>query len=191
MGVLNVTPDSFSDGGKFLDKKAAIRHGLAMVRDGARIIDVGGESTRPGSVEVSAEEELRRVIPVIKALSSRTEALISIDTRKSQVARAGLEAGASIVNDVSGLMHDRAMAGVAAEYGAYLVVMHMRGTPRDMQKKAVYKDLIKEVSGSLRDSIAIAKRAGVPKENIIIESNGISVVIPRAKIAKAKLKIDF
>ncbi|MDD5137026.1 MAG: dihydropteroate synthase, partial [Candidatus Omnitrophica bacterium] len=145
MGILNVTPDSFSDGGKFLDRDAAARHGLAMARDGADIIDVGGESTRPGADNVSAGEEMRRVIPVIERLAKITDALISIDTRKARVADAAIKAGASIINDVSGLRHDPLMAGVAAKHRATLIVMHMKGEPKSMQRDPRYSNLIAEI----------------------------------------------
>lgn len=169
MGVLNVTPDSFSDGGRFLDKKNAIQHVIGMARDGADIIDVGGESTRPGAKDISVEEELNRVIPVIEAISNKINIPISIDTRKSRVAEESLKAGASIVNDVSGLKYDPDMAPIVAKYNAGLIVMHAKGTPQDMQINPVYKNLIKEIVESLKESLGMAKRAGVSKEKIVID----------------------
>jgi len=173
MGVLNVTPDSFSDGGKFFDKEQAVAHALQMVRDGADIIDVGGESTRPkgpygeGAEEVTADEEIRRVVPVIEELSSRSDVLISVDTYKSAVADAALRAGAAIVNDISGLNFDAAMASVAAAHGAALIVMHIQGTPKTMQHDPVYKNVVEEVKESLSRSVEKARDAGV--ENILVD----------------------
>lgn len=169
MGILNVTPDSFSEKGAFFDKEKAIAHGLEMARDGADIIDIGGESTRPGAGEVSTEEEIRRVIPVIEALAKSVNVPISIDTRKSEVAEEAIRRGAAIVNDVSGLRHDPRIAKVVAEAGAGLVIMHMKGTPRDMQVNPVYKNLIREILDSLKESIRIAVRSGVSEEAIIID----------------------
>ena len=169
MGVLNVTPDSFFDKGRFFDKKKAVHRALEMERDGADIIDIGGESTRPGSDGVSAAEELKRVLPVIEAVAAKAGIPVSVDTRKSEVAKEALKAGASVINDVSGLRHDRGMADVAAKYGAGLIIMHMKGTPRDMQENPSYGDLIGEITGSLRESIETAKRAGVAEGDIIID----------------------
>ena len=169
MGVLNVTPDSFSDGGLFFDRDKAVERALEMVREGASIVDVGGESTRPGAKEISLDEELSRVIPVIESISKEIDALISIDTRKAHVAAAATRAGASIINDVSGLKHDPDMAKVVARHGATVIVMHMKGTPQDMQHDPRYGDLISEIITSLRESIDIAKRAGVEEEKIIID----------------------
>jgi len=143
MGILNATPDSFSDGGRFLSPEEAIAHGLEMVSDGADLIDVGGESTRPGSLVVPEDEELRRVIPVIRGLHGR--ALLSIDTTKAAVAEAALEAGADVVNDVSGLRSDPAMAGIVARSGAGVVIMHMQGNPQTMQQNPSYDDVIAEI----------------------------------------------
>ncbi|HUU70906.1 MAG TPA: dihydropteroate synthase, partial [Planctomycetota bacterium] len=168
MGILNVTPDSFSDGGQFIDVDAAVEHALAMARGGADIIDVGGESTRPGAESVSVDEELRRVVPVIERLAEAVDVLISIDTAKPAVARAALAAGAAIVNVITGLHGDEALARVAAEFGAALVVMHIKGTPRTMQQNPVYDDLLGEVIAYLRESIAIAERNGVPAERVIV-----------------------
>lgn len=169
MGVLNVTPDSFSDGGRFFDREKAATHALSMARDGADIIDIGGESTRPGSKEVSAEEELSRVLPVIEGVAKKLKIPISIDTRKAKVAEAALKAGASIVNDVSGLHGDSAMASVAARYGAKIIIMHMRGTPADMQADPKYDNLIKDILEYLRISADAARRAGVHEGNIVID----------------------
>jgi len=169
MGILNVTPDSFSDGGRFIDADAAVKHALAMTCAGADIIDVGGESTRPGAEAVEADEELRRVVPVIKRLSEAVEVLISIDTAKAEVARAALAAGAAIVNDITGLHGNDALARAAAEFGAAIVAMHIKGTPRTMQRNPVYGDLLAEVIAYLRESIAIAGRNGVPAERVIVD----------------------
>jgi len=169
MGILNVTPDSFSDGGKFLDKEDAVRRAIKMTGEGADIIDVGGESTRPGAGDISPEEELNRVIPVIEMLFKRTDIPISIDTRRSKVAQRALNAGASIVNDVSGLRYDPMMAHVVADLEASLIVMHMKGSPKDMQRSPRYKDLIGEIRKSLKESLKIAGKAGVRKEKIIVD----------------------
>jgi dihydropteroate synthase len=169
MGVLNVTPDSFSDGGKFLDVKHAVQHALAMQRDGADIIDIGAESTRPGSVGISASEELRRLLPVLEALRGKLKIPISVDTQKSTVAELALGAGAEIVNDISGLRSDPELARVAAEHGAPLILMHMRGTPRTMQKGPFARDVMRDVIGGLRKSIAAAKKFGVKRSQIVID----------------------
>lgn len=169
MGVLNVTPDSFFDKGRFFGHKAAVRHVLEMAGSGADIIDIGGESTRPGAKEVNVGEELDRVIPVIEVVAKKTKKSISIDTRKSRVALAALKAGAKIINDVSALKFDPDMAGVAAKYKAILILMHMRGTPRDMQTDPKYSDVVKEIISSLKGSIIKAKKAGVAEEKIIID----------------------
>jgi len=169
MGVLNVTPDSFSDGGRFFDYDRAVARALEMAREGADIIDIGGESTRPGSAGVSAAEELKRVLPVVEAVAAKAGIPVSIDTRKSEVAEEALKAGASVVNDVSGLRHDSGMADVAVKYGASIIVMHMKGAPENMQSNPAYTDLIGEITGFLKESIEIAKRAGVAEEDIIID----------------------
>jgi len=169
MGVLNVTPDSFSDGGRFLTPESALEHGLQLIEEGADIIDVGGESTRPGSEFVSEEEELERVIPVIEELAARASVPISIDTTKASVARAALEAGAEIVNDVSGLRFEPAIADVVAKSRAALVLMHSRGTPKTMQKLPPVKDIMTEVIVDLRHSIAMAEQHGVARESIAID----------------------
>ena len=169
MGVLNVTPDSFSDGGKFFRASDAVKAGLAMERAGADILDIGAESTRPGSAGISAEEELERLLPVLRALRGRMKIPISIDTRKASVAEAALDAGAEMLNDISGLKQDPKIAEVAARFGVPLILMHMRGTPRTMQKKPWAKDVLKDVSRGLRESVAIARRAGVRKSRIILD----------------------
>lgn len=161
VGVLNITPDSFSDGGKFFDRSSAIEHALRMAEEGADIIDIGGESTRPGSDSISVDEELRRVIPVIEALSTKVNVPMSIDTYKSGVARKALEAGARIVNDVSGLTFDPEMAGVAAQCAATVVIMHMKGNPKTMQADPVYDDVIDEIREFLRQRAQVAEAHGV------------------------------
>jgi len=169
MGVLNVTPDSFSDGGRFLQPLNAVQHGLALIRDGADILDVGGESTRPGAEEVSTATELRRVIPVIEGIARAADTPISIDTTKAEVAREALAAGASIVNDITGLHADASLARVAADFSAPIVAMHIKGTPRTMQEHPSYADLIGEITDYLRQSIAIAQANGVPAEQVIVD----------------------
>src|ERR1700747_245514 len=169
MGVLNVTPDSFSDGGNFFDAKRAVRHALAMQRDGADIIDIGAESTRPGSVGISAAQEMRRLLPVLEALRGKLKIPISVDTQRSTVAELALGAGAEIVNDVSGLRSDPDLARVATDYGAPLLLMHMRGTPRTMQKGPFARDVMRDVISGLRKSIATAKKFGVQRSRIVID----------------------
>jgi len=167
VGVLNVTPDSFSDGGKFFDKSKAIEHAMRMTEEGADILDIGGESTRPGSDSISVNEELRRTIPVIEALSAKVGVPISIDTYKSAVARRALEAGAKIVNDISGLTFDPEMAGVVAEHGATVIIMHMKGTPKTMQVDPVYNDVVGEIKEFLLRQARAAEAHGV--EQIIVD----------------------
>jgi len=169
MGALNVTPDSFSDGGKYADFENAVSRALEIEAEGADILDVGGESTRPGSKPVSAEEEINRVIPVIGALRGRLRIPISVDTTKSEVARAALQAGAEIINDVSGLRFDPAVAEVAAETGAALVLMHSRGAPGMMHQQPPVDDIFAEVIGGLRRSIEEALRRGARRERIILD----------------------
>jgi dihydropteroate synthase len=169
MGVLNVTPDSFSDGGRFFSFDRALAQAERMISEGADIIDVGGESTRPGSEFVSEEEELRRVIPVIERLAGTGSVPISIDTTKSSVARAALQAGAEIVNDISGLRFDEGLADVAAEARAGLVLMHSRGTPKDMQQLPPVADIMSEVINGLSNSVAIAEQHGVARAAIVID----------------------
>ena len=169
MGVLNVTPDSFSDDGFFFDKEKAIAHGLRMVEEGADIIDIGGESTRPGSKPLELEEELRRVIPVIESLAKEVDVPISIDTYKSTVAQRAIEAGAEIINDISGLHFDPGLAQVAAKEDAPLVLMHIRGTPETMQKDVHYDSLFSEILQYLKDSIQRAESTGLDPRQIIID----------------------
>jgi len=169
MGILNVTPDSFSDGGRHADTARAITQARLMAAQGADILDVGGESTRPGAEPVSEDEELRRIIPVIERLASELTIPLSVDTYKSRVARKALEAGASMVNDISGLRSSLDMAGVVAEYGAAVVIMHIKGTPRDMQQNPVYTDVVAEVRSYLADSITMAVQAGVQPESILVD----------------------
>ncbi len=170
MGVLNVTPDSFSDGGRFLDPGAAVSHGLAMLEAGADILDLGGESTRPGANEVSEKEELRRVLPVISLLRREaSRALLSIDTSKSAVAEAALEAGAAIVNDVTGLRGDPRMAEVVARGRAGLILMHMQGAPRDMQRNPRYHDVVREVRAFFEERLQAASEAGIDPEAILFD----------------------
>ena len=169
MGILNVTPDSFSDGGQFLSPDAALAQAEQMISEGADIIDVGGESTRPGAALVTAEEEMQRVLPVISELAKRTSVPISIDTTKSVVARAALDAGAAIVNDISALRFDFHVADEAAKSGAGLVLMHSRGTPATMQRLPPVADVLTEVTSSLQSSIAMAEKRGVKRESIVID----------------------
>jgi len=169
MGVLNVTPDSFSDGGLFFDKEAAIAHGLKMVEEGADLIDIGGESTRPGSKPLGLDEELRRVIPVIESLAKEMDVPISIDTYKSDVAKKAIEAGAQIINDITGLQLDPSLSQVAAKEDVPLVLMHIRGNPETMQKNIHYESLFSEIIQHLKDSIQRAESAGVDPEKIIID----------------------
>jgi len=169
MGVLNVTPDSFSDGGKFLDPQKAVEHAFAMERDGADLLDVGGESARPGSTGTSAEEELSRVLPVLQGLRGVLKIPISIDTRKAEVAEAAIAAGAEIINDVSGLKSDPQIAKVAARRGVPLILMHMRGEPATMQKGPFARDVMKDVAQGLRASIRKAGAAGVRKSQMVID----------------------
>ncbi|HLG31299.1 MAG TPA: dihydropteroate synthase [Candidatus Brocadiales bacterium] len=169
MGILNVTPDSFSDGGLFYDLDKALAHAHRMIGEGADIIDVGGESTRPGSKPVSEDEELRRVIPVIQELSKETDKPISIDTYKSRVAEKAIEAGAQIINDISGLKADREMARVAAANRAPIIINHIKGQPHNMPENPVYENLIAEVMLGLRQSIDLAVKSGINEDAIIID----------------------
>jgi len=169
MGILNVTPDSFFDGGFHFHLDEAIEHGLSMASEGADIIDVGGESTRPFSDPLPLEEELRRVIPVIKALSQHIDIPISIDTYKSEVARQAIEGGASMVNDISALRFDPAMAALVAEAGVPIILMHMKGTPQDMQVSPTYEDLLGEILQFLSNAVQKASACGIRRENIIVD----------------------
>ena len=169
MGVLNVTPDSFSDGGQFFSFDQAIAHAEEMISEGADIIDIGGESTRPGSEFVTEDEEVRRVIPVIERLAAKVSVPISIDTTKAAVARAALQGGAEIVNDISGLRFDAVIADETANVRAGLVLMHSRGTPKDMQQLPPVADILSEVVKGLSDSVAIAEQHGLAREAIAID----------------------
>jgi dihydropteroate synthase len=169
MGVLNVTPDSFSDGAQFLSLDKALAHAEQMIADGADILDIGGESTRPGACLISPEDELQRVLPVIEKLTKRTTVPISIDTTKAVVARAALGAGAAIVNDISALRFDFHIADEVAKSGAGLVLMHSRGTPATMQRLPPVADVLEEVTNGLRSSVAMAERRGVKRESIVID----------------------
>jgi dihydropteroate synthase len=169
MGVLNVTPDSFSDGGRFADPADAVVQGLKLVAEGADIIDVGGESTRPFSEPISAEEEIRRVVPVIAELAGRIRIPISIDTTKAAVARRALDAGAAILNDIAALRFDPGLAETAAEFGVPVILMHMRGEPRTMQMTPHYDDVVGEICAFLQGSVAAAEGQGIPRSRVIID----------------------
>ncbi len=168
MGVLNITPDSFSDGGQFFDTRRAIEHALTMESAGADLLDIGGESTRPGSSGTSAKEELARVLPVLQGLRGVLKIPISIDTQKLEVAEAALDAGAEIINDISGLRSDPRLADLAARR-VPLILMHMRGEPRTMQKAGFARNVLQDVAQGLKKSVAIALKAGVPKSQIILD----------------------
>jgi dihydropteroate synthase len=168
-GVLNVTPDSFHDGGKYNNLENALNRAREMIEDGADIIDIGGESTRPGSSYVSADEEIRRVMPIIKELSKETDIPISIDTYKAEVADEAIKAGAQIINDISGLQADNEMARVAAENNTPLIIMHIRGHPHDFPKYPVYADLVPEIISFLEKRIEYAVKSGIAHNNIIID----------------------
>jgi dihydropteroate synthase len=169
MGVLNVTPDSFSDGGRYADKESAVERAIQMIGEGADIIDVGGESSRPGSSPVEAETELERVLPVIERLKSEADALISVDTRKSVVAEAALKAGAHIVNDISALESDRRMAEVARQYRAGLILMHKKGEPREMQDDPRYENVTGEVSRYLEERVRLLSGTGIAREAMAVD----------------------
>ncbi|HLA00150.1 MAG TPA: dihydropteroate synthase [Thermodesulfovibrionales bacterium] len=169
MGILNVTPDSFSDGGLYFDKSTAVKRAFQIVEEGADIIDIGGESTRPGSKPITIEEELMRTIPIIGSLSKETKIPLCIDTYKSEVAKRALDAGASMVNDISGLRFDPKMPKVVSEYKVPAVIMHIRGTPRDMQQNPVYEALIPEIMDYLRTGMIIARQAGISEDMIVID----------------------
>jgi dihydropteroate synthase len=170
MGVVNVTPDSFSDGGTFDDDAAAVRHARRLVEEGAAIVDVGGESTRPGAAPVPAEEELRRVVPVVEGIAGLgLGARISVDTMKSEVARAAVAAGATYVNDVTAFRHDPGMAELVAERGVDCCLMHMLGEPRTMQQDPHYEDVVSEVKAFLEERLAAAVAAGVPEERVQLD----------------------
>jgi dihydropteroate synthase len=169
MGIVNVTPDSFSDGGKYFDPSRAVAHGEQMAHDGADIVDIGGESTRPGARPISADEEISRVLPVIRGLRAKISLPISIDTTKSEVARAALDEGADVVNDISALGFDPAMAPLVAREKAPIVLMHMQGTPRIMQQNPFYENVVEEVKEFLRRRVQFALAAGVEADKIIVD----------------------
>jgi dihydropteroate synthase len=169
MGIINATPDSFSDSGQLLDPQRAIEAGVQMVADGADLLDVGGESTRPGAEPLGGDEERRRVLPVIEGLAARVRVPISIDTYKPSVAEAALRAGASVVNDISGLRYEPDLANVVARHRGVIVLMHTRGRSRDMYRDAVYHDVVDEVLDELRESMAFATGAGIPAERVIVD----------------------
>jgi dihydropteroate synthase len=169
MGVLNITPDSFSDGGKFLDSESAVAHGLQLEKDGADILDVGGESTRPGASPITPDEEIRRILQVIQILRGKLKIPISVDTRRAEVVEAALDAGAEIVNDVSGLRTDPRVAQVARRARAPIILMQMRGTPQTMQHGPFSRNILRDVKLDLRDSMTRAKRAGIPKTQMVID----------------------
>lgn len=169
MGVLNVTPDSFYDGGRFLNIDLAVTHGLELIEAGADILDIGGESTRPGSVPVDAKEEIDRVIPVIKILGEITDTPISIDTYKSEVADRAIKYGATMINDISALRFDRSMANIVAEYDLPVCLMHMRGRPSDMQIDPIYSDIIQDITCFLKERIDFAIKKRISADKIIID----------------------
>ena len=169
MGIINVTPDSFSDGGELFDAARAVDAGVRMVEEGADLLDVGGESTRPGAEALSEDEERRRVLPVIQGLAKRVTVPVSVDTYKAAIADAALGEGATLVNDVSGLRYEPALGAVVARHGAPIVLMHTRGRSRDMYKQASYHEVIDEVLDELRESIAFATGAGIAKDRILVD----------------------
>jgi dihydropteroate synthase len=169
MGIVNVTPDSFSDGGQYIDSSSAVAHALKLVEEGADLLDIGGESTRPGAAPVPVEEELRRVVPVVAALARQTGAAISVDTSKAEVARQALAGGAHIINDVTALGGDPAMAEVARESGAGVILMHMQGTPATMQLEPHYDDVAAEIAGYLQARVRAVVAAGVPLEAVAVD----------------------
>ena len=169
LGVLNITPDSFSDGGAYLDSAAAIARALQIEQDGADILDIGGESTRPGAAAISSEEELRRILPVIRVLRDKLRIPMSVDTRKAEVAEAALSAGVEMLNDVSGLRADPRLAEVARRARVPLILMHMRGTPETMQRGPFARDVVRDVTAGLRDSIARARRARLARSQLLVD----------------------
>jgi dihydropteroate synthase len=169
MGILNITPDSFYDGGRYFRTEEAVEHALRLETEGADLIDIGGESTRPGAEEIDPEREMDRILPVIEALRNRVRIPLSVDTRKARVADAALNAGAALINDVSGLAFDPAMAEVAARYQAPVVLMHMRGTPKDMQNQTDYGDLVGEVYRFFAERIRFAEHHGIQRGKIVLD----------------------
>lgn len=187
MGIVNATPDSFSDGGRYLDPMAAVDHGLRLAAEGADLLDVGGESTRPGADPVPADDELRRVLPVVRALAKRTAVPVSVDTMKAAVAQACLDAGAAVVNDVAGL-RDPAMAGVCAAAGAGVVVMHMQGTPQTMQADPRYGDVVAEVGDFFAERLRTLEAAGLPPERVALDPGiGFGKTMPHNLTLLARL----
>ena len=192
MGILNITPDSFSDGGRFLNHGEALDHAKQMVDEGADIIDVGGESTRPGAQPASLEEEYGRVIPFIEKLASQVEVPISIDTTKAEVAKDALEAGAAIINDISALRFDPQMASLASEQGVPVVLMHMRGTSETMQHHLVYDSLISEIHSFLKERIEYAESVGIDSQKIIIDPGiGFGKSVPDGNLSIIKNLSSF
>ena len=189
MGIINVTPDSFSDGGQLFDPQRAIDAGAQMAADGADLLDVGGESTRPGADALAEHEERRRVLPVIQGLAARVRVPLSIDTYKPSVADAALEAGAALVNDISGLRYEPELAKVVARRRAAVVLMHTRGRSKDMYKEAVYHDVVDEVLDELRESVAFATGAGIPAERIVIDP-GLGFAKEPAHTYEALARLD-
>jgi dihydropteroate synthase len=188
MGIINVTPDSFSDGGQLIDAGRAIEAGVRMAEEGADLLDVGGESTRPGAQPLSADEERRRVLPVIEGLAARVAIPLSVDTYKALVAEAAFSAGAGIVNDVSGLRYEPALGVAAAKHGAAVVLMHTRGRPSDMYEHASYLEVVDEILDELRESIAFATGAGIPPDRILIDPGlGFAKQPPHSYEALARL----
>ena len=169
MGILNVTPDSFSDGGRYTEPGPAIERGLQMAREGALILDVGGESSRPGAEPVSAAEEIRRVVPVLTGLAAATDVLLSVDTTKAEVAEQALAAGAHIINDISALTADPGMTDVARRHGAGVVLMHMQGTPRTMQREPAYRDVVEEVARYLEERVRALAEAGLDPAGLAVD----------------------
>jgi dihydropteroate synthase len=169
MGIVNVTPDSFSDGGAYLSHDAAVQHALQLAEDGAGILDIGGESTRPGAEPVPLDEELRRVVPVVERVAARTRVPISVDSTKAEVAGAALAAGAVIVNDISGLTFDPAMPAVCRDHEAGVVCMHIQGTPRTMQDRPRYDDVVREIRQYFVERLAALERAGIPAERVVLD----------------------
>jgi dihydropteroate synthase len=184
MGVLNVTPDSFSDGGVYLDPQAAAAHALELERAGADLLDLGGESTRPGAAPVSSREELSRILPVLEAVRGKLHIPISIDTQKAEVAAAALAAGAEIVNDISALRSDPLLAEAARRVRAPMILMHMRGTPRTMQRGPFARNVIRDVMTGLRAALARAKHAGLARSQVLLDP-GIGLANPMSRILKS------
>ena len=169
MGIVNVTPDSFSDGGEFLDPDSAIRHALCLQDEGADLIDIGAESTRPGSSGVPASIQVERLLPVLRGLRGRLRVPLSVDTTRGEVARAALEQGAAVINDVSGFRGDETLPEMCAAFAAGVVLMHMRGTPADMQRDTHYEDLLRELRDALQASVVTADRHGIPRDRVLVD----------------------